>query len=151
MDKIEKDNSSNSGVTFGECNIRRLLFADSLALLSSNKSDLQYQLDRFSDACLDAEIKITTAKTEIMCMSRHPVQCLFQTKWRTLQQKEKFKYLGVPFSSDGRQDNELDNCIRKASTVMRQFYRNESCVQEQSFLLSDQFLFLSLLLVMSVG
>ena len=72
MDKIDRGSSSSSGVTFGECNIRRLLFADNLALLSSNKSVLQYALDCFSDACLDAEIKISTAKTEIMCLSRHP-------------------------------------------------------------------------------
>ena len=103
MDKIYRDSFSSSGVIFGECNVRRLLLADDFALLSSNKSDLQYTLDRFSDACLDAGIRINTAKTEIMCLSRHPVQCSFQTNGVTLQQTEKFKYLGVTFSSDGRQ------------------------------------------------
>ena len=37
----------------------------------------------------------------------------------TLKQVEKFKYLGVAFTSDGRQDEELDNRIGKASAVMR--------------------------------
>ena len=81
MDKIDKDSFSSSGVTFGECNVRRLLFANNIALLSSNKSDLQCVLDRFSDACLDVKMKIGTAKTKIMSLSRHPVQCSFQTKW----------------------------------------------------------------------
>ena len=76
MDKIDRDNFSSNAITFGECNIRRRLFADDLALLSSNKSDLQCAFDRFSDACLDVGMKISTAKTEIMCFSRHPVQCL---------------------------------------------------------------------------
>ena len=40
MDKIDRDGSSSSGVRFGECNVRRLLFADDLALLSLNKIDL---------------------------------------------------------------------------------------------------------------
>ena len=66
----------------GECNVRRLLLADNLALLSSNKSDLQYALDWFSDAYLGAGIKISTAKTEIMRLSRHPIQCSFQKKIR---------------------------------------------------------------------
>ena len=79
MDKIDRDSSPSSGATFGECNVWRLLFADDLALLSSNKSDLQKTLDRFSDACLDAGMKISMAKTEIMCLSRHPVRCSFQT------------------------------------------------------------------------
>ena len=155
MDKIDEDSSSSSSVTFGECNVRHLLIADDLALLSSNKSNLQYALDRFSNnACLDAEIKISMAKAEIICLSRHPVQCSFQTNGVTLQQTDKFKYLGVTFWSDGRQDNKLDTCIRKASAVMRQFYRSvvlkQSYVQKQSFLFSDQFLFLSLPMIMSV-
>ena len=104
--------------------IWRLLFADDLALLTSNKSDLQYALDRFSNACLDVGMKIGTAKTEIMCLSRYPVQCSFLTNGVTLQQTEKFKYLGVTFSSDGRQDNELDTRIGKASAVMRQLYQS---------------------------
>ena len=68
MDKIDKDSFSSSSITFGECNVRRLLFADDLALLSSNKSDLQCVLDWFSDACLDAEMKSSMAKIEIMCL-----------------------------------------------------------------------------------
>ena len=111
--KIDKNSSSSSGVTFREYNVWRLLFADDLALLNSNKRNLQYALDRFSDACLDAGIKISTAKTEIMCLSRHSVQCSFQTNGVTLQQTEKLKYLGVAFSSDGRQDNERDNVLEK--------------------------------------
>ena len=36
-----------------------------------------------------------------------------------MKQVEKFKYLGVAFTSDGRQDEELDTRIGKASAVMR--------------------------------
>ena len=64
MDKIDKDSYSSSGITFGECNVQHLLFADDLALLSLNKSDLQYALDWFSDACLDAGIKISTREVQ---------------------------------------------------------------------------------------
>ena len=124
MDRIDKDSSSSSGVTFGKCNVRRLLFADDLALLSSNKSDLQCALDRFFDACLDAGMKISTAKTEIMCLSRYPVQYFFQANGVTLKQMEKFKYLGVTFSRNGRKDNKLNSRIGKASAVMRQLYRS---------------------------
>ena len=84
MDKIDRDSSSSGGVIFGELNVRRLLFADDFVLSSSNKSDFQYALDRFSDACLDTEMKISTAKTGIMCMSKHPFQCSFQTNEVTL-------------------------------------------------------------------
>ena len=72
---------------------------------------------------MHAWMKISTAETEIMCMSRHPDQCSFQTNRVTLKQTQKFKYLGVTSSSDGRQDNELDTRIGKASAVMRQVYQ----------------------------
>ena len=116
---------SSSGVTFRECNVWRLLFADYLALVSLSKSGLQYTLDRFSDACLDAEMNISTAKTKITCMSRHSVLCFFQINGITLQEK-KYKYLRVTFSSDGRQDNKLtvDTRIEKESAVIRQLYRS---------------------------
>ena len=123
MYKIDRDNFSSSGITFGECNVWRLLFADDLMLLRSNKSDLQDALNRFSDAYLDAEMKISMAKIEIMCLSKNPVQCSFQTNGIILKQTENFKYLGVTFSTDGRQDNELDTCIGKASAAMRKLFR----------------------------
>ena len=124
MDKIDKNSSSSSGVTFGKCNLRRLLFADDFALLTSNKSNFQYALDRFPDTCLNAGMKISTAKTEITCLSMHSVQCSFQINEITLNHTEKFKYLGVTFLSVGRQDNELDTRIGKVSAVMRQFSRS---------------------------
>ena len=80
MDKIDKNCFFSSGVTFVECNVRRLLFADNLEWLSSNKSDLQNALVRFSDACFEAGIRISMATTEILCLSRNPVQCSFQRK-----------------------------------------------------------------------
>ena len=108
MNRIDRDDFSSNGITFGECNVWCLLFADDLALLSSSKSDLQYVQ---SEACLDPGMKISTAKTEVICMSWHSVQCSFQTNGVTLQQTEKFKNLGVTFSSDGRQDKNRTNVL----------------------------------------
>ena len=61
-------------------------------------------------------MKISTAKTEVLHLSRNPDQCVLQVSGATLK---KFKYLGVAFTSDGRQDKELDTRIGKASAVMR--------------------------------
>ena len=65
-------------------------------------------LDRFSDACSVAEMKISTTKTETMCLSRQPKQCSLQIDRVSLKQSEKFKYLGVSFTSDGKQNSKLD-------------------------------------------
>ena len=44
---------------------------------------------------------------------------MLQVNGATLKQVEKFQYLGVAFTSDGRQDEELDTRIGMASAVMR--------------------------------
>ena len=49
----------------------------------------------------------------------NPDQCVLQVNGATLKQVEKFKYLGVAFTTDGRQDEELDTRIGKANAVMR--------------------------------
>ena len=60
---------------------------------------------------------IYTADTEVSF--KNPDQCVLQVNGATLKQVEKFKYLGVTFTSDKRQDEKLDTRIGKASAVMR--------------------------------
>ena len=43
---------------------------------------------------------------------------MLQMNGATLKQVEKFKYLGVAFTSDARQDEELDTRIGKASAIV---------------------------------
>ena len=91
-----------------------------MVLLSSTESGLQRALNSFANACNTAGLQISTAKTEVLIyLSRNPDQCVLQVNGATLKQVEKFKYLGVAFTSDGRQDEELDTRIGKASAVMR--------------------------------
>ena len=118
MNWIDKCSQADECATIGNCKISRLLFGDDLVLFSSTESGLQHALNSFADACNTAETKISTAKTEVLHLSRNPDQCVLQVNGATLKQVEKFKYLGVAFTSDGRQDEELDIRIGKASAGM---------------------------------
>ena len=86
---------------------------------SSPESGLQRALNSVADACDTAGMKISTAKSEVLHLSRNPERCVLQVKGVTLKQVEKFKYLEVAFTSDGRQDEELDTLIGQASAVMQ--------------------------------
>jgi len=44
---------------------------------------------------------------------------MLQVNGSTLQQVEKFKYLGVVFTSDGRRKEEIDKWIGKVNAVLR--------------------------------
>ena len=104
--------------------ISRLLFADNLVLLASSEPGLQHALNGFVAGCDIVRMKISTSKTERLHLSRNPVQCILQVGDVSLKQVEKFKYLGVAFTSDGRQDEELDVRSGKASAVMRALHHS---------------------------
>ena len=57
---------------------------------------------------------------------------MLQVTEATLKQVEKFKYLGVAFASDGRQDEALDTRIGKASAVMRALHYSVAMKRELS-------------------
>ena len=118
MNGIDKSSQADECATIGNCKISRLLFADDLVLLSSTKSGFQRALNSFADACNTAGMKISRAKTEVLHLSRNLDLCVLQVNGATLKQLEKFEYLGIAFTSDGRQDEELDTRIGNASAVM---------------------------------
>ena len=107
MNWIDKYSQADECATIGNCKISRLLFADDLVLLSSTESGLQRALNSFADACNTAGMKISTAKTEVLHLSRKPDQCVLQVNGATLKQVEKFKYLGVAFTSDQARSQDL--------------------------------------------
>ena len=112
MNWISKSSQSDECATIGNCKISRLLFTDDLVLLSSTESCLRRELNRFADACDTTGMKISAAKTEVLHLSRNPDQCVLQVNGATLKnQVEKFKYIEVAFTSEGRQDEELDTRI----------------------------------------
>ena len=119
MNWIDKCSQADECATTGNCKISRLLFADDLVLLSSAESGLQCALNGFADTYNTAGMKISPAKTEVLHLSRNPDQCVLKVNGATLKQIKKVKYLGVAFTSDERQDEELDTRIGKASAVMR--------------------------------
>ena len=124
MNWMDKHSGVEEGVTVVSCWIKGLLFADDLVLLASSQQSLQHPLDRFSAACNCAGIKISTKYTEVLCLSTNQRRCMLQVSGNTLQQLEIFKYLGVVFTSDGRQSEEIDTRIANANAVQRELYRS---------------------------
>jgi len=58
---------------------------------------------------------------------------VYAVSGNTLQQVEKFKYLGVVFTSNGRRSEEIDTRIGKAiNAVLRELYRSVVTKRELS-------------------
>ena len=79
-----------------------------------------------------AGMQISTKKTEVMVLSRQKEQCAMSVNGTPLKQVEKFKYLGVEFSDDARQDCEIGRCIGSASAILRSLYRSVVAKREVS-------------------
>ena len=69
-------------------------------------------------------MKISTTKTELMVSSRESKQCTLYSRSTQVNQVRNFKYLGVLFSDDGKQDGEIDRRIGAATSVLRSLYRS---------------------------
>jgi len=67
-------------------------------------------------------MEISTKTTEVMCLSRYPSQCALPVSSSILEQVEKFKYLGVIFTSDRRPGKEIDTRFGKSNAVLRELY-----------------------------
>ena len=76
-------------------------------------------LHRFAAAYDTAGIKISTVKTNILHVSRNTNQRLLQLNGVIQKQINKFKHLGVAFTSDGRQNKELGIPVDKTIAIMK--------------------------------
>ena len=77
-------------------------------------------------------MKISTSKSEAMVLDWKKVACSLQVRGELLPQLEKFKYLGVLFTSEGRLEREIDRQISAAATVMRSLYQSVVVKRELS-------------------
>ena len=111
-------------VTIGKRKSSRLLFADNLVLLASSESGLQHALNDSAAACNIAAMKISTSETVVLYLSGNFAQCSLQIGGVSLKQMEKFKYLGVAFTSDERRGEELDVRSGKAHAMMRALHHS---------------------------
>ena len=102
-----------------KCKISWLLFADDSVLLAYSESGIQQAFNGFIAACGITGIKIITSKTVVLPVHlwKNSVQCLCKLAV-FIKVKGEFKYLGVAFMNDGKQDKKLDDRSGKASAVM---------------------------------
>ena len=100
-DLIEYLNEGCEGITFGDCKLNALLYADDLILIAENPHKLQSLLQSLSHWCLNNGMTINPEKTKIMHF-RTPRKTICNHKFlccgMTIEYTASYKYLGIIFT-----------------------------------------------------
>ena len=106
--------------TVKETVIRNFLFADDCSFNAGDEQEMQLQMDRFSSACDNFGLTISTKRTEVMFQPApenqyHEPQ--IQVNGQTLQAVKTFIYLGSTLSRNVTIDAEINSRISEASSA----------------------------------
>ena len=107
--------------------IRDFLFADDCALNALTEQDMQATMDKFSAACDNFGLTISTTKTEVM---HQPAPGMTYTEpsisvnGQVLKAVDKFTYLGSTLSRAVHIDEEINSRIAKASSAFGRLRNN---------------------------
>jgi exonuclease III len=98
--------------------IRDLLFADDCALNATREQEMQQEMDKFSSACDNFGLTISTKKTEVLhqpAPGKQYQEPSITVNGQRLQAVEHFTYLGSTLSRSANIDAEVNNRVAKAS------------------------------------
>ena len=104
------------GITIHGHNINNLRYADDTALVATSQNDLQEIVTKVKVESGRAGLDMNVKKTKTMIISRDPERKKVEIKVNneTLQQVDKFTYLGTQIREDAKTDKELDRRINIA-------------------------------------
>lgn len=126
----------------GDKDISCLMYADDMVLMSLSEIDLQARMTRLEHYCNKWHLNINERKTKVMVVSkgRAPV-CQISVCNHRLEQVDKYLYLGLEFSADGKMEqaqlNIKHRCL-KAIFKLRSVVRDSNISPRLSLKLFDQ-------------
>ncbi|XP_069960323.1 RNA-directed DNA polymerase from mobile element jockey [Cherax quadricarinatus] len=107
--------------------INDLLFADDCTLNAASEAAMQHSVDKFSDACNNFGLTISTTKTEVMhqpAPGKTYVEPNITINGQRLNAIDKFTYLGSTLSRNVVIDDEVNARLAKASATFGKLHKN---------------------------
>ena len=89
---------NTGGVNIGGRRIKCIRFADDMALLAEDERMLKNMLLELNDRCEDYGMKININKTKTMVIGRKPENIELRIKDESVEQLNRYKYLGCNIS-----------------------------------------------------
>ena len=120
MNEIIENCHFEGGLNLANNKIVSLAYADYLVLLAESEVELQANINKFNNVCIDFGMKISVGKTKVMKISKKEGKLNCKIDEDVIEQVSSFSYLGCIISEDGKLDKEFDSRIAKANAVSSQ-------------------------------
>jgi len=109
--------NEDAGILVSGIRISNFQFADDKAILADGQNELQQQVTQLHSYSSRFGMKISTSKTEVQRISRHPKDLAISIDGAELNQVEQFTYLGGVISEDARCELDVKRRINLATAV----------------------------------
>jgi len=110
--------SVNNRITVCGYTLNNLRFANDIAAVSDSQQGLQSVVGRIANASRSMGMCISTEKTEVQHIGRHPNLMTITINQQKLKQTDKFTYLGRVITSDGTSEQDIQRRIGLACDGM---------------------------------
>ena len=115
MDQVRQN---TCGINIGALTINNLRFADDIDLLDEDISSLRRQIEQTKDAAEQAGLFLNTDKTKIMIFGERNLDDTIQVVGKTIENVERFEYLGSLLTWDKNCSEETKRRIGKATGAL---------------------------------
>ena len=87
--------------------MKKLLYADGLALVANGKQELQEILEEWNGLFTRNGLKLNLKKTEVLHKGHQKEELAIELERKKLTQRDSFVYLGVAVCGDGKTEREV--------------------------------------------
>ena len=115
MDQVRQN---TCGVNIGGLSINNLRFADDIDLVDEDISSLRRQIEQTKDAAEKAGLLVNTKKTKTMVFGERSIDDQIQVAGESIENVEKFEYLGSLLTWDNNCSEEIKRRIGKATGAL---------------------------------
>jgi len=108
----------DGGITICGYTLNSLRFVDDIAALSDSQHGLLSVVGRIADTSYMIGMRISTEKTKVQHIGRHPKSMTITINQQKLKQTDKFAYIGRVISSDNTSEQDIQKRIGLACDRM---------------------------------
>ena len=117
MDKILAYLTTQLGYKMGENSIQAVCYAGDVVLVSDSEQNLQTLLSQFDQIAERLNMEISIEKTKCILIAKEQLKCEIKLKNTTLDQVDKFKYLGAEISARRDLSQEVKTQVTKGVRI----------------------------------